>query len=464
VEVLVHPQSVEEIRTDNNTERREISLSKVRSYPTLESPPEPGEDSDFLTRAGITTEQAHLLDNQLLYAAYRDAIDYVITEDQALIKRAQKVQVKDKVVSINEAADLFGKWARSQDVPRPPALDEVPVYRLNLEDHIFDGLKAEYPEFVDWFRKISKQGRKCWVYLKPDKQIGALLIYKVENEPVDAEPPLPAKNRMKIATFIVTSTGNKIGELFVKLAVHYSIKNSLDELYLTHFVKPNDQLIPLISEYGFESMGKNKRGEGIFLKSLYPDRAILRKTPPVEVSQRYYPSFRDGVEVGKFLIPIRPEYHARLFVDYGNRQTTLSEHGGQFIIEGNTIKKAYLSSSRIKSLSKGDLLLFYRSIDEQQVTSIGVVDGVHHFSHSLDEVMKLVVKRTVYSRDEIAEMLKQPTMVILFRWHFHLPEPVGRDQLSEIGIAPPQSIVKIDEDQYTKIKSLGGLDERFTID
>ena len=45
----------------------------------------------------------------------------------------------------------------------------------------------------------------------------------------------PLKNRVKIATMIVTSEGYKIGEFLLKWVINYTLSNNIDELYLTHF-------------------------------------------------------------------------------------------------------------------------------------------------------------------------------------------------------------------------------------
>lgn len=185
--------------------------------------------------------------------------------------------------------------------------------------------------------------------------------------------------------------------------------------------------------------------------------------PPIEISKKFYPTFYDGVRIKKFIIPIRPEFHQRLFTEYKERQTTLSEHLGEFIIEGNTIKKAYLSHSRNTRISSGDILLFYRSKDKHELTSLGVVENVFPALRDKDKIIKHVGKRTVYSVYEIEKMAKKPTMVILFTWHFHLANPLKLSDLKEMNIFAPQSMAIISHEKYLKIKSKGGIDERFTV-
>jgi hypothetical protein len=268
---------------------------------------------------------------------------------------------------------------------------------------------------------------------------------------------------MKVATLQVEHVGYKIGELYVKLAVHEAIANNCEELYMTHFVKTDDRLVELINEYGFEPVAKNKRGEVVFVKELRPNSYERSNLSSIEISQRFYPSYCDKRAVRKFLVPIRPEFHERLFVDYPSRQTRLPEYRGQFIVEGNAIKKAYLCNSRNRSISRGDIMLFYRSEDRQEVTALGVVESVRLYLRHPEEVAKVVEKRTVYSIKEITDMLSQPTIVLLFNWHFYLPHPVTLEQLHNMGISAPQSLTRLTEAKYLEIRRRGGIDERFAV-
>lgn len=464
VEMLVHPKSIEEIKRDLNADRREIALSKIQTYSLLEQPPTPDSDMNFLNIVEPPSKLNDYVDNTLLYAVYKDAVVFLITEDRGVHKKAIRLNIKDRVLSLEDALGIFKKDIRKERVSHPPALKEESVHNLEINDPFFDSLKKEYEEFETWFKKIKQEGRKCWVHFKNDGLIGALLIYKVEDESIDSTPSLPAKNRLKISTFKVAYVGNKMGELFIKLSVEYSIKNGIDEMYLTHFTKPNDFLVELITEFGFNRVARNRRGEDIFIKELIPDNEKTGSLSPIEISKIYYPSFYDGTNIDKFIVPIRPEFHERLFIDYRGRQTRLPEHLGEFIVEGNTIKKAYLCHAKIKKISPGDILIFYRSVDSE-LTSIGVVDKIVSDTQDKDEIMKLVVKRTVYPLDEIEGMVEKPVMVILFTWHFHFTNPLKLRDLKIWGIlkAAPQSIIGLDHEKYLKVKNRGGIDERFTV-
>jgi hypothetical protein len=450
------------LERDEDSARKATNLSKVAAYSLLESPPNPEKDDVFLRQIGNSRDPNEVVDNWILYAPYRNAVHYLITEDRDLQRKAERAGIREKVLSVDEACKLLGKAQTRSALRYPPALSILPVHNLKLEDPFFDSLKKDYPGFEDWFNRVSEEGREAIVYFEENGGIGAILMTKAENEAVNSQPPLSARRRLKIATLKVAHQGYKIGELFIKLAVQEAIAKNCEELYLTHFTTQEDELIDLVSDYGFGEIGRFPTGERVFAKGLYPDTRASALSP-LAIATKYYPAFYDGQRVRKFILPIRPEYHEKLFVDYADRQTTLLEHSGQFIVEGNTIKKAYLCNSNNKMLLGGDVLLFYRSLDERSLTSLGTVESVHYKVKGLERVARLVEKRTVYSIGEIQQMLHNPTMVILFKWHLHLPHPVSLQELSSMNISIPQTITRMSHSNYLRIKSRGGIDGRLTV-
>jgi hypothetical protein len=398
-----------------------------------------------------------------------DPFDFVITENRDIHKISNELGISDKILLLDEALQIFKVYLTRDRIITPPALKSEPVSNLDYSDPIFDSLKEEYnPEFERWFKRISDEGRNSWVYYRKDGSIGALLIYKFEDESIDnSKPPLPKKKRLKIATLKVTHIGYKIGELFIKMAVDLSVRNGINEIYLTHFTKPPDRLVELISEYGFNKIAIKDNGEDVFVKRLtVKGYEELKYCSPIEISRIFYPSFYDGDDVKKFVLPILPAYHDRLFTDFPCRQTTLFEHSGEFIVEGNTIKKAYLSHSNIKRIGPGDLILFYRSEDLQAITSVGVVELIHIGINDAEKILQFAGKRTVFSRMEMDKLVEEgPVSVFLFRHHIHLTKPLGLEELIGNGIlkAAPQSAMELSTERYIKIKEMGGIDGRFTI-
>ncbi|AFV24505.1 hypothetical protein Mpsy_2301 [Methanolobus psychrophilus R15] len=476
-EIIVHPKSIDDIKRDSDEKRKSIILSKVRSYALLESPPEIGRDPYFAENMGSTSKINDIIDNSILYSLYRNSVDFLVTNDRGIHKKAKRINLNDRVLDVNTALEIFKKEMATENLVNLPALKKDFVYNLNVNDPFFDSLKDEYRGFETWFTKISKSGRKCYVHYKENNKIGALLIYKIEDEVLDSFPVLPKKKRLKLSTFKVSNIGNKIGELFIKLAVNYARDNDLKELYLTHHVLNDvDYLVELIDSYGFQKKAVlNQTGEAVFIKKLEVSDEPISNLNPADISKKFYPTYYDGESVNKFIIPIQSQWHERLFTDYNRtrmgekikkgRQPTLVEFVGQFVIEGNTIKKSYICHALSKKIKEGDILLFYRSGDEKAITSLGVIEKVFKGKHTPDEIAQIVGKKSVYLKDEIANLAQKSTLIILFTFHFHLPNQLEYTNLEEWGIlkGPPQRLMEISHDKYLIIKEQGRIDERFTI-
>jgi hypothetical protein len=465
-ELVIHPLSLDEIKGDRNIERREIVLSKIRTYPELGLPPDPEQDPTFLTKISSKRNSHDRIDNALLYAVVKDAIDFLITEDREIINKAIEIGIDNRVFSIGDACIYFRGYALKEETYHPPAIRDDYVYNLNPNDPIFDVLKLEYgkEQFERWLSKISREARKCWVYHRDDGTIGALLIYKLEDEAIGSIPPIPKNRRIKISTFIVKHIGQKIGELFIKMITDFAVRNNIPEIYLTHYIRGKDPLVDLTTEYGFKNIATKIDGEAIFLKKLLVGSEDISHLTPIEIAKIYYPSFYDGDGVDKFIIPIRPEFHQRLFIEFLDRQTTLPEHIGGFIIEGNTIKKAYLCHSKSRKLKTGDIVLFYQSRKLRSLTTLGIVETIHQNIRTIDEIIRIVGKRTAYPREEL-ERMKKPLTIILFRYHFHFETPLSHTRLKEWGVITfaPQSITQITDEKYNRVKREGGIDERYTV-
>lgn len=210
VHLVIHPASKEDIRQDRDIERREINLSKIQAYAILEEPPSLKDDVRFVNIVGEPKNNNDDIDNQLLYAVRKNAVDIFITEDKGIHKKAKKLNIKEQVLDIDAAIQNIEKFFNRNKVVHPPALKEVYAHNINLDDSIFDSLKQEYSGFIDWFAKISALGRKAWIYRREDKSIGAILIYKEENEPIPClSSTLPSENRLKICTLKVVDIGKK---------------------------------------------------------------------------------------------------------------------------------------------------------------------------------------------------------------------------------------------------------------
>lgn len=468
-QLLVHPSSSDDINRDTDEERRKISLSRMRKYPLLAEAPVPTKED--LDQLGLTQRDDNdRVDNELLYAIYRDAANILISEDRGLHKKAERLGIADRVHYVQQAATFLTRIYTRRDEITLPNIEELPLHNLDSNDEFFDSVRNDYPGFDDWFRDKARQGRVAWTVFDDYGILGAVAIYKEEHDPIvtDDNRALPGKV-LKLCTFKVGETirGRKIGELLLKCAFRYASINSLEQIYLTMQAGKQDFLKDLCTDFGFVYIGE-KGNDQVFVKS-HPNVPPPDHFPPLEYHKRFYPNFRCDEDVKKFIIPIRPEFHRILFPEI-QRQLTLFgpahvQDETHTASAGNAIKQAYLCHARIQNINPGDILIFYRSRDEMVLTTIGIVESVHDFDDP-DKILELVSKRTVYSYEEIQQMAERRTKVILFRTAVHFPKMISRDWLSEALaiLGPIQSIRQITDEAFKEIISDSGIDNCFYAD
>jgi len=122
------------------------------------------------------------------------------------------------------------------------------------------------------------------------------------------------------------------------------------------------------------------------------------------------------------------------------------------------MKQAYLCHAKLKSPCSGDIVMFYRSHDTKAITTLGVIESVHHLD-DVDKIVPLVSKRTVYSFDDISVMSGKMTKIILFRSAIHLEQPIPYGWLNDEGVinGQIQTIRSISDDSFRKIMDEWGI-------
>ena len=96
---------------------------------------------------------------------------------------------------------------------------------IDLSDHFFDSLKADYVEFPIWFQKKADFGEKALVF-EDEEGIGAFVYLKreeAESITLKDKADLPAINRIKIGTFKLSERfrGQRLGEGAIGVALWY---------------------------------------------------------------------------------------------------------------------------------------------------------------------------------------------------------------------------------------------------
>ena len=446
--LLYHPATVDDIRRDPDVARRDRTLARLGQYTLLQA----GPPCPWNTAQASPNDAC---DNEILYALQRDAAHALVTEDQGLHRKAQARGLGARVYFIQSADD----WLRRLHEPAQvelPNIGDVELHTLTNElgGIFFDSLRSDYQPFDNWFRAKAREGRRAWVYRDGMQDaVAAICIYAIQtDERVTDEGRVLRGDALKLCTFKVGETvrGRKVGELFLRAAFQYATNHRCEHIFLHANVERQDHLAGLIQDFGFSRIG-TYAGDGVYAKQ-HPIEPPAVQMDAFEFLRRFYPHYMGGVDVQKYIVPIRPNFHEILFPDYQNQGHALPAHHPRRHV-GNAIKLAYLCHTPSKQPQRGDVVLFYRSYDHKAITTLGVVEQ-YECSESADEIARMVSRRTVYSGAQIVEMAQRETKVMLFRLVKHFDNPISFQSLRRplrVVAGNIQSITHISDESFSRI-------------
>jgi hypothetical protein len=448
VKLFHHPDSKLDIGHDKNVDRQRATKSRFGKYPPLPNVPH-GEVSELEDLFMAIDGPNDLVDCQILYAVHRDCIEYLISEDVGLHKRASYSGLNERVFTIEEAIKFLLKHFSEEPFAYPHS-ENVSLSGLDIADPFFDSLKEDYKAFPEWFAKMQKKGERGWIIKENDELAGICIV---EDKGVGKLPYRQDHRTLKACTFKISRkfTGQKYGELLLKTLFSHCIYNNYDLVYLTTFPK-QAPLVYVLRDFGF-LLGPKPRenGELELFKTFTPAPADHPRVDPLVFAKTWFPYYYDDKTIPKYVIPIQPQYHDILFPEVRPNPPLFEDTSR--VPPGNTIKKAYLCHSPTKSLEKGSLILFYRSRPDQKITTLAIVEETKRFT-DLPELLKMVGKRSVYTIKEMKEMLKKETMVIKFRLLKHISKQFDLGELKRTKVLKdaPISITSIAHKDYLKLK------------
>ncbi|MBC6970655.1 MAG: GNAT family N-acetyltransferase [Armatimonadetes bacterium ATM1] len=402
-----------------------------QKYPTL--PISPGVPPEGATNDWV--------DEQLIEALSRNAVNAIVTEDKRLARKAVAKLGPDRILSLSDAIVQLSGLVDTPVQP-PPVVRAVHALDLDPRDPIWQSFREDYLCFDDWFRKYQLEHRKAWVIPSEDNThiAGVVIVNHETAEPIGSKT-------LKVCSLKVEAHhgGKRYGELLMKALFTYALANQYDSLLITAFPK-YDALLALLGEFGFRIEPElRSTGELVLTKRLRVGICSEATNDALDYHVGYGPAAVDILGPPVYVVPIIPQYHRMLFPDL-ERSPTLFPGREAY---GNSIRKAYLSRSAIAVPEPGAVLLFYRSEDEQAVRCLGVTEGAIR-SRDPQKIGTFVIARTVYTPDEIASMcLDREVLAIRFRQCLlPITLPITRDELVKAGViaAPPQSITKVKED------------------
>jgi ribosomal protein S18 acetylase RimI-like enzyme len=461
----------DDVQRDTNAARRQITLSKLNKFEKLRDLPSIAR-ADLEKKFGQIKTENDCSDARLLFAVDLKAVDFLITEDIGLHKRADRAGLGASILTVEEALNWIRITLEPKDVTLPFIVEKT-AYQLDRRDPIFDGLREDYSGFDQWLDRCAQKHRECWV-AEVGGTLAGILIRKDETHE-QAGTRHAGPKILKLCTFKMKEEfrGEKFGEQLLKQALWFAQRNRYDLVYLTVFPK-HGFLMELLQAYGFEVTTTIDTGE-LVLERPISHGSIPNDVDPLVVARRLYPRFSTRAGIRKFCVPIRADYHRILFPELAiapelplfpesifgqaTSQGTLGDR-----TPGNTIRKVYLCRAPSKRMRPGDVLFFYMSKDvehrsSQSITSTGVIVQVSEAS-TIEDLLRLIGKRSVFSLEELHQILDQrpmPLKVIDFILTGHANPPVPLGVLLREGIFknhPPQTITELTEAGFERLRHL----------
>ena len=464
--IWYHPSAIpKDINRDKNDDRRNIILSKLEKYEKLDNPA--ALSLDFLAETPAKKEN-DICDNQQLFQLDKGYVDIFVTQDKGIHKKANQLGIESKCLDIEEAVRFLNDNYKIT-IPKHPILGHQSIRILEPEFNsvFFDSLREDYDPmlFGKWLKKCVTLNRQCY-FVKSEGELVAILIYN-EEKIEEHQIPNVYEKVLKICTLKVNDSlfGLKIGELFLQKMFEYCLNQKINYLYLTVYEK-QEHLILLLLKFGFKKeIFKNQQG----LSEIRMIKSLNKLTIKLESNDiNFHPFYTDNKNINKFVIPIQPTFYNALFKDGQLRNPTLFDQFNDSIneIQGNTIMKAYVSSSRQTNLKQGDILFFYASKKNQVIEPIGILE-TQQIVDDFEVLWDIVRKKTVFSQEQLREMFnnKGKLHVITFRLISYLNKPIKLTDIQTIDSFKNkiQTITRIKESDYLKLKENGYFDKCYII-
>ncbi|MBN8469444.1 GNAT family N-acetyltransferase [Corallococcus exiguus] len=432
-QLFIHPAIKLDVERDRDEARRwlrELLLGKYLPLPA--PPPVPTSWDEVLGSPELHSND--WVDHQLLAAVRSNAVGVLVTEDLRIHRKAKRVGLKERVVTVGEALSMV-QGLRARFARPPPAVEFTFAHDVDAEDPFLDSLRGDYPSFDGWFRRCQMEHRRCWVVRGQGRHLAALCLIK------DEEGVLDLKGRtLKLCTFKVAPAhqARRLGELLLKSVFEHVSKNGHDFVYVTAYERQG-ALIAMFEDFGFQVEGRTESGELVLLKRMRAGDAP-EVLSPLDFHVRHGPPSMK-FDVPSFIIPIEPRFHHLLFPD-ADSQLSLEPGIHPF---GNGLRKAYLCRALNRQIEPGASLLFYLSHSQKAVTVVGIAEQTL-VSADAEEIAATVGKRTVFSLRDMQTLCSNgEVLAILFRQAAILKEPIPLSDLCRHGVlnGPPQSITTV---------------------
>lgn len=457
---FIHDKTIEEINKYRDIKTRDNILTKLNAYQKLIPSNETTNEFEKVCLL-FSQDENSKNDNEILKQLYNGNVDFLITSDQVIIKKAKMLYIDDKVFTPNS-------YLRKVEIENPQlikydvlSIDLVPIGTLDINDKFFDSLREDYEgaKFNNWLKRKSNE--MAYVF-RNKSELQGFLYLKTENEDENYSqfmPPFKPAKRLKVGTFKIAQSGLRLGERFLKIIFDNALKRNVDEVYVTMFENKRQEVIYLktmMEEWGFVKKAKNqKNGEVILVKN-------LREYDYSKSPKYNYPLLMNNPKY--MFLPIVSQYHTKLFPDLYLKNEKLKIYDE--VACRYAIEKIYICGWHNVEAKPGDVICIYRMGDYNKtytsaVTGIGILQEVKYPSNETDFLIECKNK-SVFNEDELRNFFRNrryfTIIKVLFLEGFEnkvILKKLYENSIIQIGGPGPRINTFISEASFNKLKELG---------
>lgn len=461
VKKYLHKKTIEELKTHKDEKVRKAMLTKASSYDLLPSFGSEKDNHFDYVISQYSQDANSKIDNALLLEIYNDNVGILLTDDNAILKKAKDLFIRDRVVTSAELLEYFERTYPKNIEYKMLAVKLKRFDEVDINSTFFDTLREDYEgkKFDDWFKK--KGNEKAYVFEDNDEKLKGFLYLKIEDENEnysDIEPILTPKRRLKVGTFKIERTGFRLGERFLKIIFENAVKWNVDEVYVTLFEDKRQEVVALkgiMEQWGFVKHGyKKSNGELVLVKD-------MKQYKDTETPKFNYPILKK--DRNRYFLPIYAKYHTDLFPD------NILKNEDMHLYEDNlahryAIEKIYLTGAFYISAKAGDTVLVYRMGEEEYKKYSSVVTGMAIIQEviktkNVEECITICKDKSIFKEDDIrAVYSKYPTVVKILDYK-PFAHKVTLNELRDYGVldkySGPRPFTFITQEQFDTIYKLG---------
>ena len=402
---LFHPSLRTELAKHKDKNVAQSMTDKLNAYD--EVVPSTKKDPFFSYGVGNALDENSKIDDEMLLQVYSGRTDFLITEDKGILRKAEKLYLRGRVMTIEEFVHLMEKANPSLTDYEVLSIKKDKIGTLEVSDPFFDSLREDYgyTDFDAWLNR--KSGEEAYIFKDREGALQGFLYLKKEGE---EEPfkgfdkPMKRQSWLKVGTFKSASKGLHVGERFLKIIFDNALSFDVDGIYVTLFEDKRDgvkALMGLMTKWGFVPYCHKDNGELVLVKD-------MRNYDPDKGPMFNFPLTKPGCSYG--FLPIEPEWHGKLFPDLHLRNEDMSLYEKEPC--SYATEKIYVCGWRDLKAKPGDLVFIYRKGEgwpkkyHSVVSGLAIIEEIL-YPRSEEEYLGLVKNKSVFTEDELKSFYRE---------------------------------------------------------